>query len=393
MHQAAALTLGLLVTLGANLAQAQVPCEKLNSADEQQYDKLGVEALEHYEAAEYLDAIDAILRTRAVCDEDPILKFNLAWAYKKVGNCDLARYWFERSNDAADPFSIMMTDRQDNIAEALTELSVECSGSARVSIKCDDEGVTLSIGDQTFPCPFDGRIPQGTYPLRAEKEGRTPFASKVTLDATQSNHFLIPTLPEPSNRPTTRALLRVTCPGKDIVSMHGPGVNEDNVCPFEKSVAAGTFEFDAADKLWSDSVEVAAGEIVDLRVYGVPYEEGSGWGAKEWGWLTFGTGAALGAASLTLVVLADLDRLQIREPSQLGPDGTVLSLTRAEAKQLETDANTKNTVSIITGSAGAALVLTGVLLLTVNWDEDSDSSAGILWGDDFAGLSLSGRFN
>ena len=397
----AAFVLLLALTVVNSAALAQEPCSNLSAELHAQYDDLGIEALEEYEAENYLKAIEAILQMRRICAEDPILRFNLAWAYQKAGDCNLARYWFESSVDPSDPFVELMADREQAVAEALTELSVSCSDSALLSIECAQEQVNLSFAGEEHTCPYEGRVAEGSYIITASREGASPLELTAQVRATHHNHLVIPQLAPPLTPQPTTGQLTLSCPSTtNSVWLSGPAFPEGEAmsCPFSADLQPGEYQITSPTGEFSDLVQLRAGEQIAVRLHQphpVPLDEA--WGTAEWGLLVAGAGGTLSATGLGLFIAAELKRDEIGDPDERGPDGSVTSITRAEALRIEDDANDMDTAAWVTSSVGLALLTTGIVLYLLDEPEQAETSAATwvpqtFMSDEVIGLGAMGRF-
>ncbi len=98
------------------------------------------------------------------------------------------------------------------------------------------------------------------------------------------------------------------------------------------------------------------------------------------GWSLLGAGVVSAGLGIGLHVSAESKRDQVREPTIENDNnfrGVITSITMREAQTLADDADTLDTVALITATAGGALVLGGVTLLLLDLFDTADGSPPI----------------
>lgn len=124
--------------------------------------------------------------------------------------------------------------------------------------------------------------------------------------------------------------------------------------------------------------------------------EGTGSAMAIIGYSSLGLGVAASVTGLVLHLEAESKRNEVLDPTQRNKIGWITSVNQKEAQILEDDANTFDTVAAISISAGAALIVTGTVLLVLRYTNDSPEapvSEVSFSADPIQGvLFLSGRF-
>ena len=113
----------------------------------------------------------------------------------------------------------------------------------------------------------------------------------------------------------------------------------------------------------------------------------SGISMTTWGWVTLGTGVAFVGGGLGLHFAAEAKRDDIRD----------FKVNQAQAVSVQEDANLFDTLGVVGMSVGSAAVVTGLLLVLLDDDEDAEPSPAppsVSWGvtDQGMWLMLGGTF-
>ena len=264
--------LNLFVLLALSLLAWPVlggePCASLSSEEREAYLSFGEEVVKAYEDEDFPRAVQATLNAMEICDEDPRTKYNLARVYQAAGNCNMALFWYEQvlELDPEGPYVKAIKEQRAKAGRYKTELQVECSNSAKISVECSNPGVLITLGEfSTLKCPYRGRIDAGTYKLTASLEGFQDYSVQVQLVAGENNRLLVPELlPEIDSSLGT---LRVSCPEsvKEVV-LTGPGYNDVDVpCPLKIDLDAGYYTVRMEDEL-PETFEIVPGQVYALQL-------------------------------------------------------------------------------------------------------------------------------
>ena len=264
------LLLGLLAPSFA-FAQSK-PCSKLSPEDDAEYRQLGQQAGGAYGQKDYTAAIQYMVQAMDLCDEDPRTQYNLARAYHRANNCNMAMYWYERlikiDPNSAEGKSI--ASERERAGRYFTEMQAECSSSARVVVDCSNPEVRITIGEShSFKCPHEGRLDAGLYKIRATlSEKHKPYVAEIRLVAGQNNRILIPKLEEIDERASrTTGTLRIDCEGDlEKVILRGEGMREDVKCGDSKELPPGRYTLAAPGDEKTQEVDVILGETYGVRV-------------------------------------------------------------------------------------------------------------------------------
>ena len=92
-----------------------------------------------------------------------------------------------------------------------------------------------------------------------------------------------------------------------------------------------------------------------------------------WKWITIGSGLALAASMGIMTEVAASDREDLANRLQLEESGLTSGVSQFDAYEIRDRANALDTAALITGIAGAAMLVTGVVLWVVETDESSVS--------------------
>lgn len=359
----------LLLLLGLpHTALAKRPCKHLKGDALKTYNQLGKDAADHYKNGDFLAAIDTINSLKAICDEDPRLDFNLARAYQKSGNCNMARYWFEAV--LTHPDADELSKKQPKLAlEAIATLENQCKDSTRVAVSCGTPNTQLELlpkkkGEPlTVSCPFSGRVDAGHYTVRAMAEGYTPAAIQVDIAREENNALYVPPL---FSADDGFARLMVPCsPGEKSFELDGPAGTESHACPAELRLPAGTYGLSSGGGRQEVRLDPKESMVVQTEILD------PGFGLEGWGWLAIGMGTTFLATSIGLHVLANDLVFDITEAERDG-SGTVVGLTQQQAQDIQGRAETINTVAIVGDVLGGALIATGIVLLLLPEDNEQD---------------------
>ena len=90
------------------------------------------------------------------------------------------------------------------------------------------------------------------------------------------------------------------------------------------------------------------------------------------GWVTLGVGAAFLAGSLVLHLEAEANRDLVAKAKVGAVDGVATSMSQTRAMDLQSGANTLDNWAIVGLAAGGAAVVTGIILLVVDWPNDDE---------------------
>lgn len=261
----------IAAALSAHTAQAAEPCEAISEAEKKEYLGLGEQANSHWANKDYIAAIQALVQAMDICDEDPRVQFNLARAYQKANNCNQALFWYERilSIDPNSPLGQTVASERERAGRYVTELQVECSNSARITVDCSDPGVRLAIGDSisNVKCPYSHRLESGTYKLRADLEGHEPYIVSINLVAGENNRILIPALEKQEAAPTT-GTLRLNCEAPMTqVSLRTATSNQIKACNDKYDLPPGRYTIGLpGTEETLETIDIAIGETVAISV-------------------------------------------------------------------------------------------------------------------------------
>lgn len=371
-------------------ALAKTPCEDLTGEVAKKYNALGDTAIERYGAEDYPGAIEAILAIKAICAEDPRLDYNLARAYHRAENCNLARFWYEEvlarsADDLGDDLTEILEKQKKKALASITELEQVCANSARLSVSCVDEDVSITIADLVdATCPAGSRVDPGQYELIASKEGKESFRVPVTLKAGASASLIVPQLQDIRFEATT-GTVRLSCLANvtEVDATLPDGTSATWPCPSEQEVVPGNYTLSVASLGIAEEVTVDAGDTSNVRlatqivesdpIFFTPDEE-----LRLGAWISLGSGLGLLAGGIALHLVALDMYTQVAEPGGLatvnGANGDtfiVTSLTQSEAIELAENAELLDTIGWITAGVGGAALITGVVLLIVSDPEEA----------------------
>lgn len=121
-------------------------------------------------------------------------------------------------------------------------------------------------------------------------------------------------------------------------------------------------------------------------------DDGPGW----FPWVLAGTGVVLIGAGITLQLVAEGDRDDLREDLKVTEGNVVTGVTQHDAYDQEEDANGTSTLGVIGMAVGGAALMTGVVWIVADAvsDEPSRSSVHVTGGigPDGPSVGIQGRF-
>ncbi|PJB40979.1 MAG: hypothetical protein CO108_13775 [Deltaproteobacteria bacterium CG_4_9_14_3_um_filter_63_12] len=386
---------GLFATVSATAGSGSSPCSTIQGAEGDRYTKLVDLSSKQYKKEDYLGAIESILELKSICSEDPRLDFNLARAYQRAGNCNMARYWFEHLLANAGKFSKpFLGDLPKLAGEALVELSSTCSNSAMVAFYCADKGVTIDLkpsGDGEtlhFHHPFEGRVEAGDYLMAAHKEGYQSSVSTVFVYAGESNFISVPELASAEQRGT----LEVFCPAQvESVTLSRVASKDSMIMKCGEPIAldSGNWRVDFAvgDYPFVEEVTVEQNRSIELHLTEPAYP-GRASDDEVWATAALVTGSTAFVSGVLLLVLAEQMEVEKLRPTSVTPAGEVLAYSSAvDERKLGLRLS-----GGLLGSLGLVGIVTGVVLM-MGEDESEEAALGFApLADEGALFMLRGTF-
>jgi|GEM_PF-2480988 len=245
-----------------------------------------------------------------------------------------------------------------NLDEALKRKEVEDRVAtlerlqvARVLVSVDAPSAQLFVNGAPTPISTESlRLAPGPYTVRVTAPGFEPHEERIVLAGGQ----------------TVRLAVRMRPVAEPVAT---PAVNPPGGDPFVAHIGGDS------------------GHSGDVHAKLEPASAGS-----MWPWLTLGLGAAAGGLGTWFILDGNAD-WQLVYDAQDDP----ASMSQTQADALVADGDSKRTLGLITGGVGAALVVTGVImLLTQGGDDAAEASTAPtlspLFSDRVVGLSWGGGF-
>ena len=353
-------------------------CERLEDEDARSYNVLTEDSMGHYGAGEFAAAIDDILKLKKLCDEDPRLDFNLAKAYQRANNCNMARFWFEHLLDRLGGNSTALAQERPRLAQdALADLSLQCTESARIAFFTDDPELTIELTrlDKAnepvlFTTPFEGRVDAGLYHLVARRKGMLNAEQTLTIAANEENHItLAPLLPT-----SAVGVLTVRCPVgvQSTTLVSADGHQEPMGCGESRTLADGHYQlrFEVNGYPFREELDISKNRTLDVLLT-QPALPNESLRNSDWGLVSLVVGSTLVVAGGGLVGAAELMQGETLEVASTDPrSGEPLGLNTTSREDDRTSST--RLAGYAAGGIGVGLVLTGAVLVLVG---DSDPAS------------------
>lgn len=359
-----------LLLVCASAATAATPCASLKGRELSQYNALGSEAVKLYRDGDFTGAIASLVKLRDICDEDPVIVYNLARAYEKSGNCNMSRFWYEEvmARDEST-FGDLVEAQKVTAAKSVTRLEKQCRDSARVVIECE-VGATAALGEElSGACPLKGRVDAGTYTLNISMFDKNPIDLEAVIRPGEINRII--TLPLADfEKEATLGTVHVTCgEGLSTVTAVGAdGESRELQCGSKTQQPVGDYIATIADRGVEVPFNVSPNGDIDLRIVVpepemVQLEMVRDETLLTVGWSLLGAGTGLLAAGISLHFVAASMRDDYVNPSQVSASGVVESITQKDAQATEDDAQLFDTLGLASAGVGGALVIGGAIFL------------------------------
>ncbi len=378
--------LASVLTFDPSLARAggpdDTPCAHLQGHNAERYNALVDSSVAHYKAKRFANASEDIVALKRICDDDPRLDFNLARAYQNAGNCNMARYWFERLLERIGDNRRALAKKRPRLAEeALTELEQVCTHSARIELlsTIPELQTTLTAtsaggGTLTLSAPFRGRIDGGEYTVRVTHDGVSLSIPNVVIAPNRENIIALPT-------PPSKQALAIVCPAAVSSVTVSPPPRETELtsaslaCGDTISLEPGTWriDFSVAGVDFSERVIVPVGNEVDLHLT-TPLRPDTEFARSDWGWLAIAGGTTLALTGGSLVGLSSMMEADVLTVTDVDPATSDATALEPGTRDFDDRGATMHLAGIITAGVGAATLSTGVILLLMG-DEPEDDDA------------------
>ncbi|OIP39329.1 MAG: hypothetical protein AUK47_10235 [Deltaproteobacteria bacterium CG2_30_63_29] len=390
--------LSLLVTVLAlclplSLA-AQPVCRSLSSDAGQRYQQLKENAETRIASKSFDLALDDLRRARNLCADDVALELGLADVYRGLNDCNMARFWMERTVEHLRSNGGNSTQEMASALERLTEWQSECPESALLAVTGDEPEVSAElVGSSSTlkltPFPFEGRLTPGDYLLKATRNGKQTLVMTLSVHANSLTVMHVPEL----LLEDVGGLLRVRC--QTQIDQFEMGTEAEQVpypCHYDGVLSnPKTFvrlEIDGA--VDEEALVREPNHVADLRVP-VPLRERDEFTTADWGWLAFGSGVVLLGTGVGLQLAALSMEADVTDPKRVDSDGNITSLTQAQAEHLLSRAEGVSVLGIGTMAVGGAALVTGVVLCLLP-DDPYKTQLTPMLDNQSAGIQLYGVF-
>lgn len=246
MMQKFAVSLGGLMLLVPTLAFAERPeidCNTLPDEQVQEFYELSGLMASAAEEKNFEEALSLGVKAMSMCTTDVYTEYTLARVYQLTNDCASAYYHYDVLDRKPAGIKSENADIYKGVKKNFKEVKSKCGDVLPVEITCAQEGVEIAITGlanvSTIKCPFYGRMPAGSYPFVATKEGFQP--RKDTLNVAPEGVTL--TIPELKDADST-GFIRVRCPrgASKFIMTDSEGRVEEYVCPWEGEVPADTYK-------------------------------------------------------------------------------------------------------------------------------------------------------
>lgn len=246
MMKKLAIALGALVTLIPSLAFAdrpEVDCNTLPDEQMQEFYDLSGRMASAAEEKNYEEALSLGLQAMSMCTTDVYTEYTLARVYQLTNDCANAYYHYDVLDRKPASVKSENPDVYKGVKKNFKEVKSECPDVVPVEVTCAQEGVELAVtglaNASTLKCPFYGRMPAGSYPFVATKEGYQPRKDTLTVSA-EGAAITIPELKDAD----AVGFIRVKCPkgASKFIMTSSDGKIDEYVCPWEGEVAADTYK-------------------------------------------------------------------------------------------------------------------------------------------------------
>lgn len=407
------LALALVFALSAPVFAGEEPCDTLDEPALDRYNALGDQALERYGQKDYSGAVEAILELREICSEDPRLEYNLARAFHRAGNCNMARFWYEEvlARDESSYGELVKEEKRVALT-SITELEQVCVNSTRIVLLCaEPDEVTLTLGDAfTGKCPGGARVDAGTYTLTATRPGFQDYTTQVELQPREHNRVFIPPLePIPPTLTTATVALRCVPELGEVLLTDTEREHRANCAAQPEhtlEVAAGAITLSVPKHNIQRELVVEPGTTLQLELLAPtgPVQVQETPGAPPLppprdrtlqlvGWITAGVGVAALGTGVALHFVAQ-DEIDTLFDTERDANGVVQGFTETEAQNIIDDAADLDTTAILIGGVGGGLLITGIVLLLVDdlAEREADAELRATVGADHVLLELRGSF-
>lgn len=264
-----------------------------------------------------------------------------------------------------------------------------------ILVHTDPSGAQASVGGGD-PCVTPCLVPlrQGTYRVEFNKAGFAPMTHEFVKPAGQIVEVRVQlqslATAQPIGVSSAQGYLRldVTQTGAQIVVDGQPYARSPLTAPIALTPGAHRIAIGlAGHQVWTRNVNVIAGRTTHVpvtlkpeggatpirSVAGTPFTPTDSAALKDTGWALVGTGAGLLVAGVVLTALelsnAETVRLAVR--FRIEDSEYVSGLTRQDVLDLEAASQLERTLSFVSYGLGAAALVTGLILATMNSDSGS----------------------
>jgi hypothetical protein len=131
------------------------------------------------------DALASFQKAREIADH-PKLALATGRIHEQIGDCGAARAEFDQGRE--DPRSD--EDLKQKFDEAIAA-NTECVDRGVLTVECDPQGASLSVGGDTVVCPAEIELPAGEHTIEASAPERQSRSVAVTVEPAGQHHQTI----------------------------------------------------------------------------------------------------------------------------------------------------------------------------------------------------------
>jgi len=355
---------------GSSLASAGTPCASLKGRELEKYNSLGANAVKLYRDGNFTGAISSLVELRDICDEDPVIVYNLARAYEKSGNCNMSRFWYEEvmARDEST-FGALVEAQKVTAAKSIARLEEQCRDSARIVVECE-AGATATLGEVLAgACPLKGRVDAGQYALTISAPDKVSVTTDAEVRPGEINRiFALPLAGFVAD--SAFGGLHVVCgEGLSTVAItNTSGERQELNCGSSGEQPTGDYTASIADRGVDVAFTLAPGSHTELHIVVPAPKEVQLEMVRDdtlltVGWTFIGVGGGLLAAGAGLHFGAASMRDAYVAPGKVSASGVVESITQKDAQSKEDTAQLFDTIGLASAGVGGALVIGGAIFL------------------------------